>query len=93
VGEINLLTYYSLSEIKEINTVLGLQTENTKLTEQVLDGIYSREGRSPKLRELYYQLKWKHFKKPANYDDANYQGLTNVADRIQYQQEQANESR
>jgi hypothetical protein len=93
VGEINLLIYYSLSEIKEINNALGLPTENIKLTEQLLDSIYSNNERSPKLKEVYHELKWKHFKRPEHYDHVNYQGLTNVADRIQYQKEQANESR
>lgn len=91
VGEINLLTYYSLPELQDINNTLGLSMENTKLSEQVLDSIYSSNERSPKLKELYYQLKWKHFKRPEHYDDVNYQALTNVSDRIQYQKEQANE--
>ena len=91
VGEINLLTYYSLPELQDINNTLGLPKENTKLSEQVLESIYSSKERSPKLKELYYQLKWKHFKRPEHYDDVNYQALTNVSDRIQYQKERANE--
>ena len=93
VGEINLLTYYSLPELQDINNTLGLPKENTKLSEQVLDSIYSREKRSPELKELYYQLKWKHFKRPEHYDDVNYQALTSITDRQQYEKERANESR
>jgi hypothetical protein len=89
-GEVNLLAHYSLLELQSINKALGLPKENTKLSEQTLEAVFASQERSPKLREVYYQLKWKHFKRAEHYEDANFNALTNVADRLQYQEEQAN---
>jgi hypothetical protein len=61
VEEINLLTYYSLAEVVGINEALGLPEENTTLTEQLLDDIYTSRVRSPELNEVYHLLKWRLF--------------------------------
>jgi len=91
VGEVNLLAHYSLSELQSINKALGLPKENTKLSEKTLDDVFASQERSPKLRDVYYQLKWKHFKHAEHYEDANFHALTNVADRLQYQEEHGHE--
>jgi len=91
--EISLISYYSLSEVEAINKTLNLPTNNYSLSEKLLDDIYSKNKSVARVRELYYQLKSKHFKPTGYYLDERYQGLTNVSDRLQYEQEKANDLR
>jgi hypothetical protein len=91
--EISLISYYSLSEVEAINKTLNLAANNFSLSEKLLDDIYNKNKSVEQIRELYYQLKAKHFKPVNYYLDERYQGLTNVADRLQYEQEKKNELR
>ena len=86
-NQISLQTYYSSQEIRDINLILGLSETNLLLSEELLDNIYSKNNNVAKIKELYYQLKSKHFKPPEYYLDNRYQGLTNVTDRLQYERE------
>ena len=86
-NQISLQTYYSSQEIRDINLILGLSETNLLLSEELLDNIYSKNNHVAKIKELYYQLKSKHFKPPEYYLDNRYQGLTNVTDRLQYERE------
>ena len=91
--EIYLTTYYSSAEVRDINLTLGLPETNLTLKEELLDNIYNERNASAKIKELYYQLKSRHFKPPSYYLDDNHQGLTNVTDRLQYQKEMKNDVR
>lgn len=92
-GEISLISYYSLPEVEAINKALSLPPNNYSLSEQLLDDIYNKNKSVEQVRELYYQLKSKHFKPPEYYLDDRYQGLTSISDRLQYEQERMNELR
>ena len=85
-NQIYLDTHYSSTEIREINLILGLSETNLMLSENLLDSIYSKNN-DPQVKGLYYQLKSKHFKPPKYYLDNRYLGLTNEADRLQYESE------
>ena len=86
-NQIYLNTHYSATEIREINLILGLSETNLMLSEDLLDSIYSKNNDIAKVKELYYQLKSKHFKPPKYYLENRYLGLTNEADRLQYERE------
>jgi hypothetical protein len=86
-NQISLTTYYSPQEIQEINQILSLSETNLTLTEELLDSIYSKNSSVARVKELYYQLKARHFKPPNYYLDDRYQGLTNITDRLQYERE------
>jgi hypothetical protein len=86
-NQIFLNAYYSPTEIQDINLILGLHETNLVLSENLLDNIYNKNHDATKVQELYYQLKSKHFKPPKYYLDNRYQGVTDVADRLQYERE------
>lgn len=86
-NQILLNIHYSPIEIQDINLILGLPETNSVLSENLLNSIYNKNHDVPKVQELYYQLKSKHFKPPKYYLDNRYQGLTNVADRLQFERE------
>lgn len=86
-NQILLSIHYSPIEIQDINLILGLPETNLVLSENLLNSVYNKNHDVSKVQELYYQLKSKHFKPPKYYLDNKYQGLTNAADRLQYEQE------
>jgi hypothetical protein len=87
---VDLSLYYSLKEIQEIKTSLNFSFYGSILKEAYLESILQQKDLSSITKELVRELQWKYFKPAMYYSQTEYDGLTNVADRIQYEKEQRN---